>query len=113
MSRRLPLALLVAAAGLVGWAFAQPRPAPAERGETPAGRYAVSPVGRTAVMVETATGKTWLLHETVDSRRFAWLPVPRIDDPDEAQKWLAMEESLRRDQEKAREDLLRRSRSGR
>jgi hypothetical protein len=113
MSRRLPLALLVVAAGLVGWASAQPRPAPADRGDAPASRYAVSPVGRTAVLVETATGKTWLLHETVDSRRFAWLPVPRIDDEKEAAEWLAMEESLRRDQAKAREEQLRRSHPGR
>ncbi len=59
------------------------------RADAEGDRFAVSSLGSTAVMVETATGKTWLLHHSADGSTSAWLPAERIDDSDEARKWLA------------------------
>ncbi len=60
-------------------------------------RFAVSPAGSTAVMVETATGKTWLLHHSADGSTSVWLPAERIDESDEARKWLARQEIIKRE----------------
>ena len=59
------------------------------RADAEGDRFAVSSAGSMAVMVETATGKTWLLHHSADGSTSAWLPAERIDDCDEARKWLA------------------------
>lgn len=59
------------------------------RADAEGDRFAVSSAGSTAVMVETTTGKTWLLHHSADGSTSAWLPADRIDDSDEARKWVA------------------------
>lgn len=84
--------------GLCGWAFAQQEPQVAPKITDPAGgRYAVSPIGTTAVMVESTSGKTWLLHHSADGSTAMWLPVERVDDPDKAQEWLKREEANKRE----------------
>ncbi len=49
-------------------------------------RFAVSSTKDMVVMVETATGRTWLLHHSMDGSRSAWVPVERIDDLEEVRK---------------------------
>ena len=86
--------LALALVGLGGWAIAQqaqPQPKPAE----PA-RYAVSPAGNTAIMVDTATGKTWFLHPHPgeDDMNVIWLPIERIDSAEQAKEWIAERNAL-------------------
>jgi hypothetical protein len=111
MSRRALAALaLFASAGLGGLAFAQQRTASPERSDATPGRYAAAASGADFVLLDTATGKTWLLHPSADERRPAWLPVQRIDDPKQAEDWLVKEEAVKREQEerKAKEEAVRR-----
>jgi hypothetical protein len=49
-------------------------------------RFTVAAAGDTVVMLDTASGKTWMLHRTPGGGA-AWLPVERIDDPEAARKW--------------------------
>ena len=52
-------------------------------------RFTVSSTRDTVVMVETATGRTWLLRHSADGSLSAWVPVERIDDLGEVRKWQA------------------------
>jgi hypothetical protein len=102
MSKRTAAILLVAAlVGLGGWALAQsdPRSGPPKKaeGEPGAVRYAVSGSGAKAILVDVTTGKTWQLRESADGRTAAWLPLTRIDDPQQAAKWQAEQDGLRRE----------------
>jgi hypothetical protein len=103
MSRRsAALLLIVGLVGVGGWALAQPgAPAP-PRAPAEAGRFAVSTSTNKSILLDAATGKTWLLHESAEGHRAAWLPIDRIDDPQEAAKWRAEQEELRREQEERR-----------
>jgi hypothetical protein len=86
MSRRYVILVSAAAALCVGgWALAQPGP-PRAGAETP-GRFAVSPAPNGAVLVDTATGKTWLLRKPVDDRLPpAWEPAVRLDTEEDVAK---------------------------
>ena len=64
-----------------------------------AGRYTVAPAGKSAVLLDTATGQTWVLQRPGDARA-VWLPARRLDSEQETQKWL--EEQRTRGQDKAR-----------
>jgi hypothetical protein len=97
MSKRTAAALLVVAlVGLGGWVLAQPGAPGPQKAEAQPGRYAVSGSGDKAVLLDTATGKTWQLRDSADGRTPTWLPLSRIDDPKEAAKWWAEQEDLRR-----------------
>jgi hypothetical protein len=96
MSRRTLFGIVAAALILVaGWTWAQPKPA--EEGKPPevVGRYAISPIGNTAVMVDTATGKAWVLRAAADdAERAAWLPTVRLDTDEEMKKWRGRQRGL-------------------
>jgi hypothetical protein len=86
MSKRfLAAALLVALAGAGGWVLAQqagpgPRPAPADAPKAAPGRYAVSGAGNGALLVDTATGRTWSLTQAGPVGGFTlWVPMARAD----------------------------------
>src|SRR4051812_28068445 len=82
MSKRYAIALFAAVGvGVGGWALAQPGPANPRKADPDGARFAVTPAGSGAVMVESTTGRTWVLHQSADGRRAAWLPADRIDDP--------------------------------
>jgi len=57
---------------------------PIERGAV--GRYAVAEGDDCTLLVDTMTGKTWFLCPAASGHPAdaAWLPIRRIDDPDEA-----------------------------
>ncbi len=87
---------------------AQP-PAPPKADAAPApGRYAVTAMGSSAVMVETATGKTWVLRGSADGAEPTWIPVARIDKPEDAAKWL--DQQRKRDQDLLERRLVDRER---
>lgn len=88
MSRRVVFGLLAAVLVLVaGWGFAQ-KPADEAKPAGPVGRYAVSPIGNTAVVLDTATGKAWVLAASAaDSEPSAWLPTIRLDSEQDVAKW--------------------------
>ena len=93
MSKTLmPVALitLVLAAGswLLGQQPAAPKPA-----ANPDGKYQVSGSGDGAVLLETTTGKTWMLRRFSQGRN-VWVPVQRIDSQEEAQKLMDKERQL-------------------
>ena len=48
----------------------------------PVGRYAVSACDKRALLVDTVTGKTWILSPSATARPsgVVWLPIERIDD---------------------------------
>ncbi len=92
MSQRLIVPLL--AAGLVllgGWLLAQP-PRPArDQAEVTSGNFTATAAGDSAVLLETRSGKAWVLRQSADGSRAVWLPTERIDRPDEAQQWVQKE----------------------
>ena len=102
MSRCLvfPFAVVVAV-GLGAGALAQKpasqpasRPAPA----TP-GRFQVSPSGNSSILVDTQSGQTWRLLLSIDPNGrvyTVWVPVRRLDNEVEVQKWLDEQEKLGR-----------------
>ena len=60
---------------------------PIQRG--PVGRYAVAEGDDCTLLVDTMTGNTWILCPAASGHPgdAAWLPIRRIDDPDEASRW--------------------------
>jgi hypothetical protein len=96
MNRRIVLGLVVAVlASAGGWALAQPQAGQGgDKGGSAPGRFAVSPAGNGAVLVDTATGKTWFMHHSVDkSQPSVWVPMQRLEDKD-AKDWFAVERDL-------------------
>ena len=54
--------------------------------------YTVATAGATSILCESRTGRTWSLRPSADRTLPAvWLPIERIDDPNEATKWHALE----------------------
>src|SRR5436190_1222258 len=103
MSKMLiPVLLVVVVLVLGGWLLAQQPGAPGLPGAAggqgvpgqpgkppphPETRFTVSGSGEGAVMVESPSGKSWLLHR-LPSGGYSWLPVRRIDSEVEAKKML-------------------------
>ncbi len=108
----IPVALIALVLGLGGWLAAQqPRTpgglpgasggagepdAPGQPGKSapPAkAKFTVSGSGEGALLVETLTGKSWILRRGTGGT-FAWLPVHRVDSDEEAAKFREKEEIL-------------------
>jgi DNA-binding IclR family transcriptional regulator len=102
MSKRTALAVVVALVGLCGLALAQQVQPPVPRTEDPVGRFTVSGSGDQAFLLDTATGRTWTAHRSAEDRGVVWLPARRVDDPDEAAKWLTEQAALKRELAKRR-----------
>ena len=55
-------------------------------------RYSVATVGDSAVLVETLSGKTWLLHRSMYPTESAvWIPINRLEDAAASAEWHAIE----------------------
>ena len=54
------------------------------------GRYAVAASEECMILVDTTTGKTWLLCPSASGNpaEAAWLPIQRIDHTEEALRWM-------------------------
>ena len=71
------------------------------------GRYVVTNTAAGAVLVDSATGQTWVLHPGHDgptsvSMPPAWEPATRLDTREATDKWKEMEWRRRREIEAAK-----------
>jgi hypothetical protein len=97
MSKRvlvMALALVLTLAG--GWALAQIGGGPLV-GPAAHGRIIVSASDKTSVLVNTATGTTWLLEHSGD--RAVWVPARRLDTEAEVAAWREKEKNKKPEQE--------------
>jgi hypothetical protein len=95
MSRRYVFGIVFAGLlALGGWALAQQERPGAKGPAAEGGPFAVSPAGDTAVLLETKSGKTWVLGRSVEGHA-VWLPAKRIESHEEALQWRQREEELK------------------
>jgi hypothetical protein len=95
MSKRYLVPLLtVGLLGLGGWLFVQQARPAADAAEAAAGHFTVSPAGDSAVLLDVASGRTWVLRHSVDGTRSVWLPTQRFDREDESRQWVEREKKL-------------------
>jgi hypothetical protein len=88
-----------------GWAVAQ-QGRPVVAVPLPGGGpYAVSAGEEFAVLLETRTGRSWVLNQSVTGDA-VWLPIQRIESDDEARAWKEREaqRKAKADAEKKHED---------
>jgi hypothetical protein len=105
MSQRwLIPALVLLLAGLAGWAVAQPGPGGPKKGDGPP-RFAVAATGSSAVLLETATGKTWVLNQALDGSS-VWLPVRRLDTEEEVHQWMKAERARSAERDALQREFL-------
>ena len=95
MSRRHVIGILVVGLlALSGWAFAQQERPGAKAAAPESGQFAVSSAGSSAVLLDTKSGKTWVLTRSVEGQS-VWLPVRRIDSEEEARDWQKQEKKTK------------------
>jgi hypothetical protein len=110
MTKSFVLALAAVALVLAaGWAVGQQN-ANVQKEMKDVGRFAVSPAGSYAVLVDSANGKTWILRHSVSKDRSSvWLPIERLEGKD-AKDWLelerALQDKMRREQERAQDEAM-------
>jgi hypothetical protein len=94
MSRYVIGILVVGLLAVGGWAVAQQdRPGP--KAPVPeSGPFAASPAGQSAVLLDTKSGKTWVLTHSVKGQS-VWLPARRIDSEEEARDWQEREKKIK------------------
>src|SRR3954453_23966432 len=93
MDRRFVLGLTVVVILVVcAWGLTQAQP-PGGKQPPSSDQFLVSPAGETAVLLDTKSGKTWVLTRSIDGES-VWLPARRIDSPEEAQDWRQMQKHL-------------------
>jgi hypothetical protein len=86
MNWRFVLGLTVVAILVAGaWGLTQAQQAGGKQPPT-SDQFLVSPAGETAVLLDTKSGKTWVLTRSIDGES-VWLPAKRIESPEEAQEW--------------------------
>jgi hypothetical protein len=104
--------VMVASVAIGGWALAeQERPAAKAPAQAESGSFVVSPTAKSAILLDTKTGKTWELNHSV-TRDHVWLPGKRIDSEQEANDWRKQEEEKGRVNEEkihALEEMIRKS----
>jgi hypothetical protein len=127
MAQRI-LTLALALVGLAGWALAQqsqpeqknpegfhtggsrnalsgPVARPEQKKtEGRHGLFAVAASGETAVLLDTVSGKTWVLRQAGNGGA-VWLPVHRLDSEKDAREWLERERAQKAAQHDQERDL--------
>ena len=95
MSKRVAvcfaLCLLIAVGG---WAGAQPGPGEAKKAEAGSERYIVTGMGSSAILLETTSGKTWSYQMSLHAQTGVWLPVKRLDTPEEVNEFLKVQNMM-------------------
>jgi hypothetical protein len=113
MSRRYVIGVLVVSLLICcGWTLAQQA---APEASVPGGQaFAVSAGSDRTVLLDAKSGKTWVLHRSVDGD-YVWLPVKRVDSEDEAIEWQAREKKLaevrREERQAAQREAVRANRA--
>jgi hypothetical protein len=87
------------ALGVGGWVLGQ-QSATVKDSPATSGQFMVSPVGSTAVLLDTKSAKTWVLQRSAWGP-WAWLPATRIDSEDAARNWNETQERIKRETAKA------------
>jgi hypothetical protein len=87
--------LVLGLLALGGWAIAQQERPGAQPAAPEGGPFVVSPAGQSAVLLDTRSGKTWVLTRSVEGES-VWLPVKRIDSEEEARDWQQRDKRTRR-----------------
>jgi hypothetical protein len=106
MSQRFLIPTLVLAlAGLAGWALAQPGGGAGPRKGDGAGQFAVSAAGNSAVLLDRSTGKTWVLNQAVDGSS-VWVPAKRLDTEEQVQQWMKAERERSEQRDALQRELL-------
>jgi hypothetical protein len=105
MSKQITVAM--AGAGILclcGWVLAQQAQPAAKKADGESPRYMVSPAADGAVLLETSTGKTWVLHRSGAARGISayWLPAIRLEGADDLIRF-QNEEEARQSMEAARQ----------
>jgi len=77
-------AILSAAVILIVMVVMEARPLPAA--DVPAGNLRVVS-GPPAVMLDEATGKTWVLVTSTNLKRNAWVPIRKLETDADVEKW--------------------------
>ena len=97
MDRRYVLGIALAAVLAIGaWGLTHAQQ-PGGKGPPPGGdQFVVSPAGESAVLLDTKSGKTWVLTRAVDGES-VWLPAKRIESADEARDWRMMQKRIAED----------------
>jgi hypothetical protein len=86
------LFLFLGLASLVAWADSPRAGATSKKAATEPGRFTVSPAGNSAVLLDSITGKTWVLQIANGPTPGAvWVPLRRFDTEKEVQLWQAAE----------------------
>jgi hypothetical protein len=62
-------------------------------------------------LLDTKSGRAWVLRQSADGMHTAWLPTERLDGPEQAQQWFQKENELQGEVETQRRRLLQ-ERSG-
>ena len=95
MYRRYVIGIVVVGLVALGsWALAQQERPGGKGPAAEGGPFVVSPAGDTAVLLETKSGKTWVLRRSVEGDA-VWLPAKRIDSHEEGNRWRQREEELK------------------
>jgi hypothetical protein len=93
MDRRFLIGMTcVAILGVGAWTLAQGQQ-PGGKAPTAEAPFLVSATGDTSVLVDTKSGRTWVLTRAVDGES-VWLPAQRIETLEEARNWRVAQKRL-------------------
>jgi hypothetical protein len=95
MFKRIVAALALTLLAAAGWALAQQGQTTPRAENGTAGRFSLVASGNTTVLLDTATGKTWLLSPSGTHGAPFWFPVPRIDSVRDVNVILRAQEEYR------------------
>ena len=85
-------AICVAVLSLAGWSLAQQGQPVPKKAESEGARFMVAPAGSSsAVLLDTTTGKTWVLHQSSERQPSIWLPAVRFEKEEDWQAWREIE----------------------
>jgi hypothetical protein len=109
----LGAATLLALVGVSGWVLAQQGQPAAAKATAAPGTYQIVASGQSAVLLEAATGRTWVLTQSLDGD-VVWLPAQRLESDEQVRGWQKKEreraahrEQLQREMARKLEDLQR------
>lgn len=96
MSRNCVFLVLLSVGLVIGsWALAQQERQPAKAPvQAESGPFSVSPAGQTAVLLDSKSGRTWVLSRSHEGEA-VWLPAKRIDAEQQARDWQEREKRIK------------------
>jgi hypothetical protein len=86
IKRMLPVAALATLLVVSGWALAEGGRPDEKKPAGEPGRFTVAPAGNSAVLLDTLTGRTWVLQPAGEGNA-VWIPTRRFDTAKEVFLW--------------------------